>query len=378
MQFMKIVILSVFAVFFVSCTKKSSTQDQVTSSQKELRIRTEELTQKPKQGIQKKEPDFSKTLREAIYFSSSLEREALKLILKDPSLQKITLFSSLAYIVEVNSGAKKTPPFGLDCGTYDIKRENNKILIFKSCVKPAPKVAEIDIVRPDESYKVNFFINEWSAIVGMSVALTGSDMNCDLGIKEKKLHKLTCQNWSYQTVEDQLSSTVLKANEFKFQRDSKKQFVITGAFYKELVENRKFDVLVPLEGKIKIIEKEVQIVDEFLEDIRQQQNPDGGTNGEESTAQSESGSQEKNNTEEGHHQNQEGSNPEGNSQEINNQESYRQENYGAESPYGESLNQQEEGFTAPGLEFQEVPAEVPSEVFDDVPVQPVPTRGRGR
>ncbi|AGH95288.1 hypothetical protein [Pseudobdellovibrio exovorus] len=373
MQFMKIVILSIFAVFFVSCTKKSSTQDQVTTSQKDPQIHVD----KPVQKSQKKEPDFSKTLREAIYFSSSLEREALKLILKNPSLQKITLFSSLAYIVEVNSGAKKTPPFGLDCGTYDIKRENNKILIFKSCVKPAPKVAEVDIIRQDESYKVHFFISEWSAVVGMSVALTGSDMSCDLGIKEKKLHKLICNNWSYQTVEDQLSSTVLKAQEFKFQRDSQKQFVIKGAFYKELVENRKFDVLVPLEGKIKIIEKEVQIIDEFLEDIKQQQNADGGTNGEESTTQSESGSKEEVSVEDGRNQNQENSNQEG----------YNQENNGQENPYGESINPNEEGFSAPGLEFQEVPGQtpeqnpelIPSEVpQDDVPVQPVPTRGRGR
>lgn len=221
-----------------------------------------------KGGKNQMAPDsaFSRVLREAIYFSNSLEREALKLILKDRSAQKLTLFSVLSYIVETNSGSKKSTPFGLDCGTFEVRRQAKEILIFKTCVKPEAEVVRIQEIKADERYQVRFTVREWSSVVGWAVALTGSDVKCDLRIRDKKLQSLNCENWSYQTDENQTSSTVMRAQVFFFQREAARQFVIKGGFYKELVENRKIDIVVPLEGKIKIMEKELQVIDEFADD----------------------------------------------------------------------------------------------------------------
>ena len=215
----------------------------------------------------KKESDFSKVLREALYFSSSLEREALKLISKNNSLQKMTLFSILSYVAEIKSGVKKATPFGLDCSKFDIKRERSFIKISKLCTKPAVQVAQIKILEEDKLYDVEFFIKEWERVVGMSVTLTGDNMLCNIKIKDKKLYTLKCDNWSYQMESGRASVTVIKTNEFLFQRDAQKQFVIRGGFFKEMMENKKIDISVPLHGKIKIFEKEIKIMDQYADEV---------------------------------------------------------------------------------------------------------------
>lgn len=214
--------------------------------------------------------DFSKSLRESIYFSGSLEREALKLIFKDSSLQKLSLFGVLSYIVEIHTGAKKTTPRGLDCGKFEVRRDASQILILKTCLKPAIEIAKIKVMAADSLYNVEFYIKEWANVVGLAVSLTGQDVSCQIKIKDKKLVRLNCDNWSYQIGDDMTSATVLKTKVFLFERSAAKQFVIKGGFHKELIENKKIDIVVPLEGKIKIIEKEIKVIDEFAEIIKRE------------------------------------------------------------------------------------------------------------
>lgn len=211
---------------------------------------------------------FSRSLRESIYFANSLEREALKLITKDSSFQKQTLFSVLSFVVETSSGAKKTTPSGLDCGTFTVLRSGSEISVLKACSVKKTELAHIHIKTENDKvgdYEFNFTINEWSSVLGMAVTLTGSNVHCNMRVELGKLQKFNCENWSYLTSEEQFSSTLVKTKEFAFDRNAAKQFVIKGGFFKELIENKKIDIVVPLEGKIKIIEKEIRVIDEFAE-----------------------------------------------------------------------------------------------------------------
>ncbi len=253
-----------FCFISFSCTPKGTGLPKNDEQKVE---KTDQITQ-PLPELKKS--IFSKTLRESIYFSNSLEREALKLILKDNSFQKNTLFSVLSYVVETNSGAKKTTPFGLDCGQFLVKPEGKYLRIIKACVKPYSEIATIRTVEDENLYEVEFLIKEWASVVGLAVTLTGDNLRCSLRVKEKKLSVLNCDNWSYQTSADQFSSTVVKAREYVFNREAKKQFVIRGGFFKELVENKKIDIMVPLEGKIRIIEKELRVIDEFANKLNEE------------------------------------------------------------------------------------------------------------
>lgn len=246
-----------------SCTQKIAELIHSNGNENKIELASKKETLPAK----KKDSNFSKVLRESIYFSSNLEREALKLISKNTSLQKMTLFSILSYIVETKSGVKKSTPYGLDCGKFDVQSEQKIIKISKICTKPGIEIIKIKTLEEDSLYEIEFMTKEWERVVGMSVTLTGENMLCQLKVKEKKLYRLKCDNWSYQMDSGQTSLTVMKANEFLFQRDSQKQFVIRGGFFKDLMENKKFDISVPMQGKIKIFEKEIKVIDQYSDEM---------------------------------------------------------------------------------------------------------------
>ncbi|MCC2679740.1 MAG: hypothetical protein K0R29_2316 [Pseudobdellovibrio sp.] len=252
---------ALIVLIFVAACHKSSDKPQENAPVAENVAETKVVPPKPVET----KPKISKVLRESVYFSASLEREALKLLLKDNSFQKNTLFSVLSYILETQSGVRKSTPLGLDCGKFQLQFVKDQIFVEKACQKPFREVVRINILSADKDFEFLFKAGEWGRVLGLSAALTGSDIKCRVSIVEQKLNLLNCENWFFQVSEDQMSSTVIKTTEFIFQRKAEKQFVIKGGFYKELILNKKIDIVVPLEGKIKIIEKEIKVIDEFAD-----------------------------------------------------------------------------------------------------------------
>lgn len=259
MLFMKLTLGLLILCFATACHKKETNKSQNVDNN----LTKVESVNVSKVEKEKSKPKISRVLRESIYFAASLEREALKLIVKNESASRKTLFSTLSYIIENYSGSKKSAPLGLDCSKYDVQFSSERWVILKACFRPASEVAMIKTVREGSEYEFEFVTSQWASVLGMAAVLTGSNVTCRMTIVDDKLSGLSCDNWIHQVSEDQTSSTVVKANEFIFNRSATKQFIIKGGFYKELVQNKKIDIEVPLRGKIKVIEKELKVIDEF-------------------------------------------------------------------------------------------------------------------
>lgn len=259
MLFMKLT-LGLLILFFATACHKNETNKSQSADENLVKAESTDVSKKEKQ-----KPKISRVLRESIYFAASLEREALKLIVKNESSARKTLFSTLSYIIENYSGSKKSAPLGLDCSKYDVQFVSQRWVILKACYRPASEVAMIKPIREGSEYEFEFVTSQWASVLGMSAVLTGSNVTCRMTIVDDKLSGLSCDNWIHQVSEDQTSSTVVKANEFIFNRNATKQFIIKGGFYKELVQNKKIDIEVPLRGKIKVFEKELKIIDAFSE-----------------------------------------------------------------------------------------------------------------
>ena len=257
MLFMKLT-LGVLVLFFATACHKNETDKSQNSEINSAKTEVVELSK-----IEKSKPKVSRVLRESIYFAASLEREALKLIVKNETASRKTLFSVLSYIVENYSGSRKSAPLGLDCAKHDVQLVGDVWIVSKACYKPAAEVVTIQVVREGSEYQFKFVTSQWGSVLGLSAVLTGSDVVCKMTVVDEKLSGLSCDNWIHQVSEDQISSTVIKANEFVFNRNANKQFIIKGGFYKELVQNKKIDIEVPLRGKIKVLEKELKVIDEF-------------------------------------------------------------------------------------------------------------------
>ncbi len=215
-------------------------------------------------------PLFSKELREGLHFAASLERESLRLISKNNSFEGTTLFSTLSYAFEIASGIKRSAPRNVDCSRFQITPGAAGILkIFKVCQKPMTLIATVTEKKPGSSneteLEVLFHIKEWASVVGMSVTLTNSDIACRIQIKEKKLQQLTCDNWAYLLSSSDASATEVHLKMFSFRRDESLQLKLQGGFYRDLIERKKIEVKVPLQGKIELIEKEIDVKDDFAE-----------------------------------------------------------------------------------------------------------------
>lgn len=245
-------ILSLLLVL-VSCTKNNS--DQV--AQVPTAIET------PKENKPADKDFLTKELREAFYYSASLEREALRLILKNNQYDNPTPFSVLSYAVESAKGVKKSAPLSFDCKRFDIQKKQQTLQFFKTCQKPETLLATVTLSTDQKSILVDFKIKEFGNIIGVATALTNSDIQCELKIENKKLQIFKCNNWAYQTKPD----TEIRLKEFIFERSSTKQMHLKGGFFKELVENKKIEIVVPITGQIKIIEKDIEVIDEFANQI---------------------------------------------------------------------------------------------------------------
>lgn len=245
-----------FILFLFGCTKNNSQQA------------SETVLQEPLAQIQPKQIDnkdfLTKEFRESTYFSASLEREALRLILKNSQFENSTLFTVLSFAIESAKGVKKTLPLNFDCGSFDIQKKQDTIQFFKTCQKPATLLAEVKIAPDQKRYVVDFKIKELGNIIGVGAALTNnSNVQCEIQVEDKKLQSFKCSNWVFQTQE----ATEIRLSTFLFERNNPKQMHLKGGFFKELVENKKIEIFVPITGQIKMIEKDIEVIDEFANQI---------------------------------------------------------------------------------------------------------------
>lgn len=259
----------VFFIFFIlvltGCFKKTENLPETKPSESKISAALRESDNK---SLTQPFQILNKEQREAIYFAASLEKEALRIITKNEYSDELSLFSVLSYAVEVAAGIKKTSISRLDCSRFrfaESAKDKKLIQVFKTCMKPESLVAEIQTNDDKSHLTVTFLIKEWASVVGLSAMTTGQDVVCDLQIKNKKLDGLNCLNWIKSLAASAVSAEEIRLKTFTFQRDQESQLLVKGGLYKDLVERKKIEMRVPLQGKIKLIEKEIEVIDEFAE-----------------------------------------------------------------------------------------------------------------
>lgn len=347
-------VILVLMIFGISCTR---TQPQkADENQVELEKKPEKAsfdkTSSDKAGLTKEKSLFPKELKESVYFAASLERESLRLISKNSALEPTTLFSVLSYAFEVASGTKKSAPRSIDCGRFQIEKaeEPGQLKILKICIKPYATVALVKSRAEDTEFEVTFKIKEWASVVGLSVTLTNSDIVCLLRLKDKKLNSMVCDNWSYFLSASDASATEVRLKTMSFYREQQQQLKLSGGFFHDLIERKKIDITVPLEGKIKLIEKEIEVKDDFADKVK---------TSEDVLNEKEKGEQSQQNKQEGHQE--------------KDYQKWIKEGGGQNENQIQSQDQSESENVAPPIESQEVNE---GETSGGVPQQPTKTRGR--
>ncbi len=244
------IILSFSLSLLVSCPKKNEQAADIKFVQPEIK----------KQNAESFVEVQFKQLSTIIRFSASVEREIFKTIRTNLS-PTMTQFEVLSAILDQNLGIKKN--FGsVDCKLYKIKRSLKKIDFYKQCLSPESLIATIDFNQNKAT--IHFYTKEWAYAVGASVALAGKDRICDIQFSQSKLNKLSCEQTQLMLAQT-TDIEELRLSEFIFDQSATDQVHVTGGFYKNLTEHRKLKLNIPFDGKIKIIEKELKVQDDFAE-----------------------------------------------------------------------------------------------------------------
>lgn len=271
---MKLMTIIFFVLTLTSCFSRKTSEFVQKNRPLVVGIESKEK----KTGLLSAVAILKKEQREAIYFSASLEKEALKILTKNPAFDELTLFSVLSYSLETLYGVKKTAPSHLDCSRFRFEAEpNNKriIRIYKICQKPNNLIAEIQLGLDSSQMNILFFSKEWVSILGLSATLSGKNIFCHLKIENKKLENLNCEDWIRTLNVTNTSAEELRLKTFLFERKSPRQFILKGGFFKDLIEHKKIEVYVPLEGKIKRLEKEIEVIDQYAEQISKEETRTG-------------------------------------------------------------------------------------------------------
>lgn len=251
-------------VSLFSCTKKDLPQkkeDVVNQvNQPVITINT------PLKSASEVEKAREKNIAANLKFIGSLEKEVLKLLLQDRS-PEVNQFEVLAFGFDKLNGVKTGFLPGFGCQKIAVKNAPKKFDIFSECTKPAKKLAEIseDVSNPNR-LTVVFLTSNWKVILGNAAGIN-PERTCEFTLKENKVQAFECKDtvFSPRITGLDINLHELKIRKYVFNRNQSDELVVEGGQYKDLVENKKINLTVPMAGKISIIEKELKVKDDFAD-----------------------------------------------------------------------------------------------------------------
>ena len=268
---------------FVSCTKKelpAKNSEEVEAAMPVTTVSAPLASQTLSEEIAQ-----AKLLGGNIKFIGSLEKEVLKLLLLENS-PEVNQFEVLSYGFDKFNGAKTGFLAGFGCQKIAVRAGTKKFEVFSECTKPAKKLAEIseDLTNKNK-ITVIFLTSNWKVILGNAAGIN-PDRVCQILIKDNKVQTFECQDTVFSPRMSGIDINLyeLKIKKYSFNRNQADELVIEGGQYKDMLENKKIKMTVPMTGKISIIEKEIKVKDDFtdmqnkllgLEEKKQEEVKDG-------------------------------------------------------------------------------------------------------
>lgn len=242
----------------VSCTKK----ELPTEKKEEIVI----VDTPPLKPSPEAERAYAKMLGANFKFLGSLEKEVLKLLL-EASSPEVNQFEVLAFGFDKLNGAKAGFLQGFGCQKIAVRIAPKKFEVYSECTKPAKKLAEIsEDLSNKNRLTVIFLTSNWKVILGNAAGIN-PERTCEITLKDNKVQSLDCKDtvFSPRFTGVDINLYELKIRKYIFNRNQADELVIEGGQYKDLIENKKISMTVPMTGKISIIEKELKVKDDFAD-----------------------------------------------------------------------------------------------------------------
>lgn len=197
-------------------------------------------------------------------FLASLENEILKLIIPT-SLPPVNQFDVLSYAFDLQAQIKRPSLKSYECQKIKLNLSEKKIIVLSECEKPFKTLAEIDTLT-EKLFVIRFMNASWASVVGISATLQPEPRECVVKLQANQPLEMECTNTTYTlNADSHLQDLRIKKYSYKSKKETKdsNEVAIEAAIYKDLIEIKKIKMTVPFSGQIKIIEKEIEVKDDF-------------------------------------------------------------------------------------------------------------------
>ena len=247
--------LILVSFFLISCLDKSNNSNQLSAFGD---VKSFEKLQKTK--LLAGQDKSLNHLMDYLKFSGTVELEVMKLI--DSNYKKTTKIPSQINILYQLLDPEKHSQIFYDCRKIKIITQGERSDIFKNCEQRSEKIAEI-YQKNSNLISIRFIQAQWKSVIGDSALLNLKDKVCEILISENKVDKLNCKDTLLTLKSDHLLEEI-KIEKYEFDRQGKKQIVVNGGRFKNMLQTTDIQITVPDGGRIERIEKELKSKDEYL------------------------------------------------------------------------------------------------------------------
>ncbi len=247
-----------------ACTRKEAAKTQDPESSVVLQNPHIKLEQKKVAEKDRILSSFARLLMQA----DAIHREAWWVVAADRKVQGKSIFGKLQRAIISELGEKIANKNVFSCDRYFVKREilsmqgfPQKGEAFEKCVSGgSASFAEYEI-KNENLALIIFYPQHLNDVVGLATSILNRKIRCTLnGSGDDKLEKLHCENLA----QDRNASQSIQFSVYNYERAGQNLIEIKGQVYEDLLPIRKIEAKVPLEGKISVVETQVEAPEGYI------------------------------------------------------------------------------------------------------------------
>lgn len=198
--------------------------------------------------------------------ADAIHREAWWVVSAERKKTGRSFFGKIQKALESDLGEKSSEKV-FNCNQYSIRKESSHpsgypliVYIYETCNKAENFMMAQIQAKTESQIQLSFYPQNASEVVGLAASILNKTVVCDFVIDTGfKISTFQCKN----IAQDRNSAQMVQFEVYKFNKVQKSLITLKGEIFENLSPVRKIQAEVPLEGKIEVLETQVEIPDGY-------------------------------------------------------------------------------------------------------------------
>lgn len=200
--------------------------------------------------------------------ADAIHREAWWVVAAERKVQGKSIFGKAQRALQNELGVKLGNKSLFRCDRYFVKRDilsplglPQKGEIYEKCSQNGATLIA-DYSLPDKTHgEIHFYPQHLDEVMGIQTSILNRKVYCVLGGDEEgKLDSLHCENMA----QDRNGTQSIQFSVYDYQKTGKNLLSLKGQVYESLSPMRKIEAQVPMEGKIRVVETQVEAPEGYV------------------------------------------------------------------------------------------------------------------